>query len=146
MDRLHFLVGDYLVTRPLIESPRLADGTVLEMHGFAASGGARPAMARMIREMPGLDFDICELPLVNYISAKELGAKYTAIPVVICRRFQHDGIWGDARQGIREPKDLAGKRVGLIYHGHSDLVWKRGIMSDLCGVDLELDHLDHRQP
>lgn len=137
MDQLHFLLGDYPVTRPFIEAPHLADGTVLQMHGFAESGGARPAMARTIRAMPGLAYDICELPLVNYFSAKELGAKYTAIPVMICRRFEHGGIWGDARQGVREPKDLEGKRLGLIYHGHSDLVWKRGILSDRYGVDLD---------
>src|SRR5262249_18384756 len=68
--------------------------------------------------------------------AKELGAKYTAIPVFICWRFEHDGIWGDERQGVRQPKDLERKRVGLIYHGHSDLVWKRGILSDRYDVDI----------
>ena len=109
---------------------------MLKIRNFAETGGARPAMARMIRELPGLDYDICDLPLVNYISAKEHGAKFTALPVVLTRRFQHGGIWGDERQGIREPKDLEGKRVGLGYHGHTDLTWVRGIMSDVYGVDL----------
>ena len=137
MDQLHCLLGDYPVLRPLINSPCLADGTVLRMHSFAESGGARAAMSRMIRALPGLDYDICELPMVNYISVKEHGAKFTAIPVAVCRRFEHSGIWGDARQGIHKPKDLEGKRVGITYHGHSDLVWKRGIMSDLYGADLD---------
>jgi 4,5-dihydroxyphthalate decarboxylase len=137
LSELHFLLGDYPITHPFIESPRVADGTMPTMHSFAESGGARAAVARMVRELPGLDYDISELPLVNYISAKEHGAKFTAIPVVLTRRFENYGIWGDARQGVNEPKDLEGKRVGLLYHGHSDLVWMRGIMSDVHGVDLD---------
>jgi 4,5-dihydroxyphthalate decarboxylase len=137
VDQLNFLLGDYPITHPFLESPRLADGTVLKMRGFAESGGARASVGRMIRALPGLDFDISELPLVNYISAREHGAKFTAIPVVLTRRFEHYGFWGDVRQGIHRPKDLEGKRVGIIYHGHSDLVWQRGIMSDVYGVDLD---------
>lgn len=136
MDQLNFLLGDYPHTRPFLESPHLADGTVLKMRRFAESGGARPAMARMIRAMPGLDYDICDLPLVNYLSAKEHGAAFTAIPVILTRRFQQGGIWGDERQGIREPKDLEGKRLGLAYHGHTDLTWVRGILSERYGVNL----------
>ena len=136
MDQLNILLGDYPLTRAFLEMPRLADGTTLKIRNFAETGGARPAMARMIRELPDLDYDICDLPLVNYMSAKEHGAKFTALPVVLTRRFQHGGIWGDERQGIREPKDLEGKRVGLGYHGHTDLTWVRGIMSDVYGVDL----------
>ena len=136
MDQLNILLGDYPLTRAFLEMPRLADGTTLKIRNFSETGGARPAMARMIRELPDLDYDICDLPLVNYMSAKEHGAKFTALPVVLTRRFQHGGIWGDERQGIREPKDLEGKRVGLGYHGHTDLTWVRGIMSDVYGVDL----------
>jgi 4,5-dihydroxyphthalate decarboxylase len=137
MDPLTILLGDYPLTHAFLGSLRLADGSVLKHHTFAETGGARAAMARMVRELPGLDYDICDLPLVNYISAKEHGAKFTALPVILTRRFQHSGIWGDERQGIREPKDLEGKRVGLGYHGHTDLTWVRGIMSDVYGVDLD---------
>lgn len=137
MDQLDILLGDYPLTHALLQSPRLADGTQLRLRTFAETGGARPAMARMIREHPGLDYDICDLPLVNYFSAKEHGAKFTAIPVVLTRRFEHSGIWGDERQGINEPKDLEGKRVGLGYHGHTDLTWVRGILSDSYDVDLD---------
>jgi 4,5-dihydroxyphthalate decarboxylase len=135
MNELHILIGDYPLTHAFLGSPTLGDGTPLKFHAFAETGGARAAMARMIRELPGLDYDICDLPLVNYLSAKEHGAKFTAIPVVLTRRFQHAGIWGDERQGVHAPKDLEGKRVGLPYHGHTDLTWVRGIMSHVYGVD-----------
>ena len=81
MAELSLFRADSPPTRPHRARPRLGAGTTLRMRSASETGGGgRASVARMIGAYPGLDFDICEMPLVNYISAKEHGAKFTAIP------------------------------------------------------------------
>src|SRR5256885_16647754 len=68
------------------------------------------AFRRMVR---GLEFDICELAMTTYICAKAYGKRFTAIPVFPARVFHHGAIVYNTKSGIRNPKDLEGKRVGV---------------------------------
>jgi len=89
---------------------------------------------RMVR---GLEFDICELAITTYICAKAYGKRFTAIPVFLVRAFHHGAILYNTNSGIRTPKDLEGKRVG-VNRGYTVTtgVWARGILQDEYGVDL----------
>jgi ABC-type amino acid transport substrate-binding protein len=92
------------------------------------------AFRRMVRE---LAYDVCEMALTTYLCAREHGRRFTALPVFLVRGFHHGAIVYNIRSGIREPKDLEGRRVG-VNRGYTVTtgVWARSILQDEYGVDL----------
>ncbi|HEY3885743.1 MAG TPA: ABC transporter substrate-binding protein [Vicinamibacterales bacterium] len=92
------------------------------------------AFRRMVR---GLEFDICEMAITTYICARDNGKKFTALPIFLVRQFHHGAILVNTKAGIRSPKDLEGKRVG-VNRGYTVTtgVWARGILATQYGVDL----------
>jgi len=92
------------------------------------------AFRRMVR---GLEFDVSELALTTYITAKEHGKRFTALPIFLVRGFHHGAILVNTKSGIRSPKDLEGKRVG-VSRGYTVTtgVWARAILEQQYGVDL----------
>lgn len=137
MSRVNAVVGAYPHTDALFAKPiELSTGQQMVTRRYTdIAGGAAAVAARQVREIRGFDFDIAELPLVNYLSSKECGAKYTALPVFLTRRFVQNMLIVN-REIVSKPADLEGKRVGLIYYGHTDSTWLRGILAEQYGVDL----------
>lgn len=92
------------------------------------------AFRRMVR---GLEFDICEMAITTYICAKAHGKRFTAIPVFPARVFHHGAILYNTKAGIRSPKDLEGRTVG-VHRGYTVTtgVWIRSILQHEHGVDL----------
>jgi 4,5-dihydroxyphthalate decarboxylase len=90
------------------------------------------AFRRMVRD---LAYDVCELAPTTYIIAKAYGAPFTAIPIFFERRFHHAGLLVRNDAGIREPKDLEGKRVGVRAYSVTTGVWTRGILVNEFGLD-----------
>jgi len=62
---------------------------------------------------------------------------FIAIPVFPSRMFRHGCIFVSAKSGIREPRDLVGKRVGVPEYQMTAPVWIRGILADDHGVKPE---------
>lgn len=91
------------------------------------------AFRRMIRD---LEFDVCELAPTTYLAAREAGIPLTAIPVFLTRRFHHGDIVCRPGSGIKEAKDLEGRRVGVRAYTVSTGVWLRGILESEYDVDL----------
>ena len=58
-------------------------------------------------------FDVAELSLSSYLMAKTRSMPFTAIPVFPRRLFSLSQMWINVDAGIKEPKDLVGKKVGL---------------------------------
>jgi 4,5-dihydroxyphthalate decarboxylase len=50
------------------------------------------------------------------------------------RFFRHSCIFVSAKSGIREPKELAGRRIGVPEYQMTAPVWIRGILQDEYGV------------
>src|SRR5256886_12742185 len=92
------------------------------------------AFRRMVR---GLEFDICEMAITTYICARAHGNRMTAVPIFLVRAFHHGAILVNTKSGIKTPKDLEGKRVG-VNRGYTVTtgVWARGILQQEYGVDL----------
>ena len=101
------------VTRTQGNNAALKDGTVVP-HGFSFEFEEVPvlihAFRRMVRE---LEFDVCEMAITTYLCAKASDKRFTALPVFLVRGFHHGAIVVDTKSGIREPKDLEGRRVGV---------------------------------
>lgn len=125
------------VTRTQGNNAALKDGTV-KPRGFVFDFEEVPvliqAFRRMVRENA---YDVCEMAITTYVCAKAHGKRFTAVPVFLVRAFHHGAILCNIRAGIRTPKDLEGKRVG-VNRGYTVTtgVWARGVLQDEHGVDL----------
>jgi 4,5-dihydroxyphthalate decarboxylase len=90
------------------------------------------AFRRMVRDV---EFDICEMAPTTYMIARALGAPYIALPIFLMRRFHHGGFVVRPDAGIRVPKDLEGKKVGVRAYSVTTGVWTRGIFVNEYGLD-----------
>jgi 4,5-dihydroxyphthalate decarboxylase len=89
---------------------------------------------RMLRNR---EFDLAEMSLSSYcVSLGREQPPFIAIPVFPSRFFRHSCIFVSAKSGIREPKDLAGKRIGTPEYQMTAPVWIRGMLQDEYGVDV----------
>ena len=91
------------------------------------------AFRRMCR---GLEFDVCEMAITTYLTAKRYGLPFTAIPVFPVRAFHHGAAVGNTKAGVSSPKDLEGKKAGVRAYTVTTGVWSRGILQNEYGVDL----------
>jgi 4,5-dihydroxyphthalate decarboxylase len=83
------------------------------------------------------EFDVAELSASEFISLAGGGDdRFVALPVFPSRVFRHGYIFINTRSGIRTPKDLAGKRVGLPLYTQTAAIWARGHLRHQFGVDL----------
>ena len=94
-----------------------------------------PIIAAFRRMIRSLEFDICELAPTTYLAAREAGIPITAVPVFLMRRFHHGDIACRPGSGIKSPKDLEGRRVGVRAYTVSTGVWARALLQSEFGVD-----------
>lgn len=90
------------------------------------------AFRRMVRDV---EFDVCELAPTTYIIARAYGAPFVALPIFVVRRFHHSGMLVRPELGIKTPKDLEGKRVGVRAYSVTTGVWIRQVFIDEYGLD-----------
>jgi len=129
---LKIALGNYGLTRPLKEGRVKVEGVDLE---FIEVDPITAAMRRMVRTE---DFDICEMAFSTYLCAKDVGKPVTAIPVFLTRNFHHWAAFTNVNAGIKQPKDLEGRRVG-VNRGYTVTtgVWVRGVLASEYGVNLD---------
>lgn len=114
----------------------LADGRV-RADGIDLNFLALSPEEMFFRMMRYREFDVSEMSMSSYvISLTWDEAPFIAIPVFPSRFFRHSGIYISTKSGIREPRDLIGKRIGAPEYQLSAPVWIRGILSDDYGVDV----------
>jgi 4,5-dihydroxyphthalate decarboxylase len=124
-------------TRTQGNNKALKDGVVKPKTFEFAFEEVDPIIAAFRRMVRGNEFDVCEMAITTYICAREHGKPMTAVPVFLVRAFHHGAILVNAKAGIKSPKDLEGKRVG-VNRGYTVTtgVWARGVLQDEHGVDL----------
>jgi len=91
------------------------------------------AFRRMVR---GLEFDVSEMSMTTYLTARAYDKAFTALPVFVMRQFHHAPIVYNVKSGVASPKDLEGKKVGVRAYTVTTGVWARGILATEYGVDL----------
>src|SRR5215510_1035701 len=115
----------------------LKDGTV-EPRTFEFEFEDVPVIVKAFRRMVrNLDFDVSEMAMTTYLCARAHGKPFTAIPVFPMRAFHHGAILHNTNAGIRMPKDLEGKLVG-VNRGYTVTtgLWARAILQHEHDVDL----------
>ncbi len=125
------------VTRTQGNNKAFKDGTVKPKTFEPEFVEVNPLIDAFRRMVRGSEFDICELAITTYICAKAHGKKFTAVPVFLVRAFHHGAILYNTKIGMRTPKDLEGKKVG-VNRGYTVTtgVWARSVLQDEYGVDL----------
>ncbi len=127
--RLTLACWDYDRTRALADGrvqPEGIDLNFLPLH-------VEETFFRMLRNR---EFDVAEMSLSSYcVSLMRGDPAFIAIPVFPSRFFRHSCIFVSAKSGIREAKDLVGKRFGVPEYQMTAPVWIRGILADEYGVD-----------
>jgi 4,5-dihydroxyphthalate decarboxylase len=134
--RLTLACWDYDRTRAL------ADGSV-KAEGIDLTYLPLPVEETFFRMLRYREFDVAEMSLSSYcVQLGRPDPPFIAIPVFPSRFFRHSCIFVSARSGIREPGDLAGRRVGSPEYQMTAPVWIRGILSDEFGVRVEsMEHV-----
>ena len=126
--RLTLACWNYDRTRALLEGRVPMDGVDLNYLSLPVE----EIFFRMLRHR---EFDAAEMSLSSYtLSLFRENPPFIAIPVFPSRFFRHSCIYVHSGSGIREPKDLVGKRIGNPEYQMTAPVWIRGIMSDEYGV------------
>jgi 4,5-dihydroxyphthalate decarboxylase len=125
------------VTRTQGNNQALKDGTVKPRTAgleFVEVDPLIDAFRRMVRT---LEFDVCEMAITTYITARAHGKPMTGLPIFLMRAFHHGAIVHNTKAGIRTPKDLEGKKVG-VNRGYTVTtgLWARSILARQYGVDL----------
>jgi 4,5-dihydroxyphthalate decarboxylase len=81
------------------------------------------------------DFDVTELSFSSTLIQTARGAcPYVALPAFVSRLFRHSAFYIRTDRGIRDPRDLKGKTVGVPEYQMTAALWARGILADEYGV------------
>jgi len=97
-----------------------------------------PDPRTLFDHMSGPDaYDVAEMSASEFVARYDAGrCPFFALPVFPSRLFRHGFITVNRNAGIREPKDLEGKRVGTQIYTQTASVWTRGMLAHDYGVDL----------
>jgi 4,5-dihydroxyphthalate decarboxylase len=129
--RLSLGCWNYDRTRGLLEGRIQPDGvdlTYLDM----------PVEETFFRMLRHREFDVAEMSLSSYtVSLFKEQKHFIAIPVFPSRFFRHSCIYVNSQAGIKEPKDLVGRKIGNPEYQMTAPVWIRGILQDEYGVPVD---------
>jgi 4,5-dihydroxyphthalate decarboxylase len=125
-----------LAAGPYDRTEPLRDGTVRPEGVELVYVPVEEPPEAFLRGLAG-EFDAFEFSCSLYFSRRAAGDfPFLALPVFPSRMFRHGYAFVREGSGIREPKDLEGRRVGIPEFSQTGLVWLRGVLQDDYGVDL----------
>jgi 4,5-dihydroxyphthalate decarboxylase len=132
---LTFASGLYDRLLPLYTGEIQAAGIDLN---FIAINNPREVFDRM---GGGQEFDASEFSSSEFIARLSTGnTPFVALPFFPSRVFRHSMITINKRSGIKSPKDLEGKRVGVPLYTQTAAIFIRGMLQHDHGVDLSKIH------
>jgi len=129
--QLSFACGLYDRMQPLYTGEVKPDGIDLN---FIAIDQPRPIFDRM---SGGQEFDVAEYSSSEFVQRFARNeCPFVAIPVFPSIAFRLGFIAINRRSGIKSPKDLAGKRIGVPLYTMTAAIFINGILINEFGVDL----------
>ncbi|HYA07216.1 MAG TPA: ABC transporter substrate-binding protein [Xanthobacteraceae bacterium] len=133
--QLSFACGLYDRMQPLYTGEVRPDGIELN---FIAIDQPRPIFDRM---SGGAEFDVAEYSSSEF-TQRFAGndCPFVAIPVFPSIAFRLGFIAINKKSGIKGPKDLAGKRIGVPLYTMTAAIFINGILINEFGVDLSNVH------
>ncbi len=80
-------------------------------------------------------YDLAELSFSNFLYLSSIGqCRFVALPVFPSRMFRHSAFFVRTDRGIRAPRDLVGKTVGVREYSMTAALVARGVLDDEYGV------------
>ena len=80
-------------------------------------------------------YDVTELSFSNYLYLTATGGcPYVGLPVFPSRAFRHSAVYIWTDRGIRGPRDLAGRTVGVREYSMTAALVARGVLEDDFGL------------
>ena len=129
--KLSFACWNYDRTRALMDGSVPVDGIDLNYLNL-------PVEETFFRMARFQEFDVAEMSLSSYcVTLSKPERPFVALPIFPSRFFRHSCIYINANSGIREPKDLIGKRIASPEYQMTAPVWIRGILADHYGVPVD---------
>jgi 4,5-dihydroxyphthalate decarboxylase len=111
----------------------LMDGTI-EADGIELIPTYSHPAETFWRQLKFHEFEVAEMSISSYLIARSQGADMIALPVFPSRRLFHTELSYNTDSGIKEPGDLAGKRLGVAEYQQTAALWIRGILEHDFGV------------
>jgi 4,5-dihydroxyphthalate decarboxylase len=130
--RLHLTLAttDYDHVRDLMNGVVRAEGIVL-------TGFVLPVEEIFFRFIKNREWDVSEMSFGKFIGyASQGNSPFIGIPVFPSRVFRHSAFYVRADRGIKLPKDLEGKTVGIPEWAQTAGIYARGFLAETAGVDL----------
>ena len=122
--RLALACGDYDRTRALLDGRVRPEGIDLNFLRL-------PVEETFFRMLRHREFDAAEMSLSSYVlSLFQPAPPFVAIPAFPSRFFRHSCIYIHTSSGIKQPADLAGRRIGTPEYQMTAPVWIRGTLAD----------------
>ncbi|HTF93299.1 MAG TPA: hypothetical protein VK632_09635 [Verrucomicrobiae bacterium] len=94
-----------------------------------------PQQGRHERFLRHFEFDAAELSFSSYLIAIDQGLPVHAVPIFPRRLFSQSQMYKNVSCGIRTPKDLSGKRIGLSAYQNTLGVRAKGDLTHFYGVE-----------
>ena len=126
-----------VLTRPQGANRALIEGEV-SSSGLRFDFVDEPVLVKGFRKMVrDLEFDVAEMALTTYLTAKDHGVAFTALPIFLVRDFHHRATQVLRKNSGRPVTDLAGRRIG-VNRGYTVTtgVWGRAALAE-AGLDLD---------
>src|ERR1700683_3059150 len=133
--QLSFACGLYDRMQPLYTGEGKPGGVDLS---FIAVDQPRPIFDRM---SGGEEFDVAEYSSSEFVQRfANKQCPFVAIPVFPSIAFRLGFIAVNRKSGIKSPKDLAGKRIGVPLYTMTAAIFINGMLKNEFGVDLSNVH------
>jgi 4,5-dihydroxyphthalate decarboxylase len=122
-------------TRGLFDGAVRVEGAELKLQSEFGAGldnvGARH------RKIIAGEFDGGELSISSFILARRRGMRLRALPVFLSRKFRHRCMYLPVKSPLRDPSELAGKKITIHRYNATTPVWLKGILQNEYGVKPE---------
>src|SRR4030088_3060636 len=126
---------------------QIAIGTYDHTKGLKDGSVSAPGMSfdfvevspitRAFREMATKQaYDVSEMALATYMLARVYDKPILGLPIVLVRSTLLPGLVTATDSPITDPRELAGKTLGIRSYTQTSGVWVRGILQDAVGLDL----------
>jgi 4,5-dihydroxyphthalate decarboxylase len=124
-------INDYDHVRDLVTGAVRAEG--LQINALRL-----PVEEIFFRFIRFREWSASEMGFGPYVSLVSQGKRdMVGIPVFPSRMHRHSAIYVRSDAGVKAPRDLAGKRVGVGEWAMTAAIYARGLLADSYGVDLK---------
>jgi 4,5-dihydroxyphthalate decarboxylase len=84
-----------------------------------------------------LAYDVSEMALVTLLLGKAFDRKVVGVPVILMQQSAYGMLLVRQDSPLRDPRQLAGRAIGVRAYTQTTGVWLRGMLHDQFGLDLD---------